>query len=296
MTRRRFVLVANEAAGSAEQEQVEAACAALRAAADVESIACASPQDLDDAIARLDERTLVVAGGDGSLHLAVERLARRDPPLLATTPLGLIPLGTGNDFARGVGLPLDPVQAAEAVLRGAPRRLDLLWTDDGHVVVNASHAGLGARAAERAAELKPTLGPAAYPVGALLAGLAEGRHELAVTVDTETVSDGPTLMVGIANAPSIGGGTLLAPGARPDDGLLDVVVVRAVGPLARVAFGRALRAGTHLERDDVDRHRGRSVRIAGEPVPHDLDGEYLDPVPSLTYTVDPGAWQLLLSP
>lgn len=288
------VLVANAAAGAAEREEVGAVCATLQEVATVESVDCSSHHDLDAALRDLGDRTLVVAGGDGSLHLAVERLDALAPDRLATTPIGIIPLGTGNDFVRGVGLPLDPVDAARAILAGRPRPVDLLRTDGGHIVVNASHAGLGAVAAERAVELKRTFGPVAYPLGALLAGASERGRELTVTVDGEVVGDGPTLMVGVANGPSIGGGTHLAPTAVTDDGLLDVVVVGAVGPVARVAFGAALKAGRHLERDDVRHARGREVRIAGEPVAHDLDGEYLAPVPSLTYRVDPGAWRLLL--
>jgi diacylglycerol kinase family enzyme len=108
----------------------------------------------------------------------------------------------------------------------------------------------------------------------------------------EVVSDEPVLMVGIANAPYIGGGTMLAPGAEPDDGLLDVVVVTAVGPLARAAFAAALRRGDHLDRDDVALHRGRSVTLTGDEVPHDLDGEVVDDPPH-RYRVAPAAWTLL---
>lgn len=291
-----IVLVANAAAGATEHEQVAAARAVLSAVATVETVSCESPDDLDAAITDLGDRVLVIAGGDGSLHLAVQRLDALVPDRLAGTAIGLIPLGTGNDFARGVGLPLDPEEAARAVVDGAPRQLDLLRTDAGHLVVNASHAGLGAVAAERASELKPTFGPVSYPLGALLTGAREKGRELVVTLDGEVYSDAQTLMVGVANGPSIGGGTLLAPGAEPDDGLLDVVVVTAVGPVARLAFGAALKAGTHLERDDVRHARGREVRITGEPVAHDLDGEHVEPLPSLTYTVEPAAWRLLLPP
>ena len=101
-------------------------------------------------------------------------------------------------------------------------------------------------------------------------------------------------MVGIANAPSIGGGTRLVPPAVPDDGELDVIVVSAVTAAARVAFGVALRDGVHLDRDDVVHLRGRTVTIAGEAVAHDLDGELTDPRESCTYTVEPGAWRMLL--
>jgi YegS/Rv2252/BmrU family lipid kinase len=285
-----LLLVVNAAAGSADAAALDGALATLRGARDVEVARTSSPEDLDAVLDTLDGRALVVAGGDGSLHLAVARLRARG--LLADVPVGLVPLGTGNDLARGLGLPLDPSAAAEGILHARPRTLDLIEADDGRVVVNASHAGLGAAAAQRSEDLKDALGAAAYPLGALLAGVRESGSDLTVTVDGAVVSRGPTLMVGIANGPSIGGGTPLAPGAVPDDGLLDVVVVTAVGPLARTAFAAALRRGTHVERDDVTTLRGREVEITGEPVPHDLDGEVVDPGPT-RYRIAPAAWRLL---
>jgi len=288
---RGLLLLTNASAGSGEADQVEAALTVLRGGAAVEVTACDGPDDLDRVIDGLDGRSLVVAGGDGSLHLAVNRLFEKGR--LADVGVGLIPLGTGNDFARGLGVPLDPAEAAHACLAAGARRLDLATTDLGPVMVNASHAGLGAVAAEKSERLKPRLGPVAYPLGAVLAGVGEGGYQLAVAVDGEVVSDGPTLMVGIANGPSIGGGTELAPGALPDDGLLDVVVVTAVGPLARAAFGAALRKGEHLDREDVLHRRGREVHLTGDPVSHDMDGELLEGRELVTYSVRPGAWQFL---
>lgn len=290
MTREGFVVVTSVAAGSTE-EAVEAAVAELRPAGPVESHLCTDVEELDQRIDALDGRTLVVAGGDGSLHLAVSRLAARGQDGLAATPVGLIPLGTGNDFARGLELPLDPVEAARRCAGGTPRPLDLLTLDDGEVCVNASHAGLGAVAAERADDLKSTLGPLAYPVGALLSAVRTEGWALTVTLDGDVVSDETTLMVGVANGPSIGGGTLLAPGALLDDGLLDVVVVTAVEPTARVAFGTAFKSGRHLERDDVLHARGRQVRVQGDLVAHDVDGELLEERRDATYTIQPGAWR-----
>jgi len=286
---RGLLVVVNAAAGSADNEALDPALEVLRACAEVEVARTGSPEELDTALAALGGRTLVVAGGDGSLHLALQRLRAAGGPL---PDVALIPLGTGNDLARGLDLPLDPAAAARRITAGAARPLDLLETDDGRVVVNASHAGLGAQAAQRSEDLKERFGPAAYPLGALIAGVRESGSQLTVTVDGTVVSDTPTLMVGIANGPSIGGGTLLAPGAAPDDGLLDVVVVTAVGPLARAAFAAALRRGAHLDRDDVIALRGHEVTLTGDPVPHDLDGEILDPGPT-TYRVLPAAWRLV---
>jgi YegS/Rv2252/BmrU family lipid kinase len=293
---RSILLVANAQAGSAEGVAVEAARAVLARQVDVEVVRSAELGELEQALGRLDGRMLVVAGGDGSLHVAVRTLFRQNAALLAQTLIGLIPLGTGNDFANGLGIPTDPVEAARISLRATARPLDLLVTDHGEVVVNAAHAGLGASAAEQSEGMKPSLGKLAYRLGALVVGVREAGWDLEVTVDGTCMYTGRTLMVGIANGPCIGGGTRLCPPARPDDGVLDVIVVSAVGAAARIAFGAALRAGIHLDRDDVLHVRGRAVTIAGEPVIHDLDGELIGQLESCTYTVRPGAWSCAAPP
>ncbi|CAN5865614.1 YegS/Rv2252/BmrU family lipid kinase [soil metagenome] len=289
--RRDLLVMVNPAAGSAEQEQVDAALSVLRDGADVAVAKPRNASELDAVLERLDDRALVVAGGDGSLHLAVERL--RSLGLLPEVAVGLLPLGTGNDFARGLGLPLEAGEAARALLLASPAACDLLVDDAGGVVVNAVHAGLGAAAAARSEGLKGGLGPLAYPVGALIAGVAEGGYELEIAVDASTLHTGPTLMVGVGNATCIGGGTTLCPAAVPDDGLLDVIVATGVTPSARLAFGAALRQGTHTDRDDVLVAQGRSVTVRGDPVMHDADGELSEPLTERTYTVEPAAWRLL---
>lgn len=288
------LLVANAAAGSTEDEALQAATTALETAdpaAVVELVRCQHPDDLEAALDRLGGRVLVMAGGDGSLHLAVNRLHDRGE--LAATTVGLVPLGTGNDLARGVGIPLDPAEAGAALASGSPRRLDVLVDDAGGVVVNATHAGLGAEAASRAEGMKSTLGPLAYPLGALVAGVRASGWQLRVVVDGTPVHDGPTLLVGVGNGPSIGGGTMLCPAAVPDDGRLDVVVATGVAAAQRVAFAAALRHGTHTDRDDVVVASGAEVRIAGDPVRHDVDGELTDAVHTRTYRVEPAAWTLI---
>lgn len=286
-----YLVVANAAAGSADRDGVDAAAAVLREAAATEVVDADGPDGVAAAVAALDGRTLVVAGGDGSLHLAVKTLWQQR---VVDPRVALLPLGTGNDFARGLGVPLDPQEAAHAVAAGRERRLDLLVSDD-DVVVNACHAGLGAAAAERSADLKGALGALAYPLGALIAGVREAGWRLRVTVDGDVVHDGGALMVGVANAPYIGAGTRLVPPALPDDGLLDVIVVAAVGPAARLAFGAALRDEAHLDRDDVVHVRGRRVEISGDAVVHDADGELSAPLTSRTYRVEPGFWRFVVA-
>lgn len=287
-----LMLLTNTSAGSTEDEALEAALAVLRQYGTVEVVRSGHPDDLDAALAGRDDRTLVLAGGDGSVHTAVAALRRRGE--LADVPLGLLPMGTGNDLARTLGIPLDPATAATALLAASPRRLDLLVDDSDGVVVNVVHVGVGAEAAARAAGLKPGLGKAAYPVGGVLAGATAGGWDLTVAVDgTPMALDGPALMVAVANGRTIGGGAPLAPDAAPDDGLLDVVVATSTGPLARLGFGIAMREGEHVEREDVTAVRGRTVTVSGEPYPVNADGELEDGVASRTWTVEPGAWSVL---
>jgi len=288
-----FVLLVNRAAGSSEDAVVDQVALLLRTAGhEVEIRACGQPDDVDDVVAAVGDRTLVVCGGDGSLHLAVGRLraaGRLD------VPVGLIPLGTGNDFARAVDIPLeDPEGAVGHLLAGATRPIDLLVGNDDRACVNALHIGLGATAAARADAMKDSLDDLAYPLGAILAGLTEGGTRMRVEVDGAVVADGPTLLVAVCNGTGFGGGARIAPDADPADGLLDVVVVQATGPVARAAFGVALQRGTHLERDDVVLVRGRRVTIDGDDLRDDVDGELGEPgAAAREWQVDPGAWRFV---
>ena len=287
------LLLASSHAGSTEDDAIEAARAVLAEAGPVDVVSTGTPEELDRALDACGSRRLVVAGGDGSLHLAVTRLRARGE--LAERPIALVPLGTGNDLARALDLPLDAADAARLVLTGRHQPMDLLVDDVGGVVVNAVHVGVGAEAAMSAGRLKPLIGLLAYPLGAVFAGMRSSGWNLRVEVDGQVLADGRAraLMVGIGNGPGIGGGTQLLPHAVPDDGQLDVVVSFATGPLARMRYGAALKAGTHLETPHVRSARGRSVTIRGDLVGVNADGEVGDEVTRRTWTVEPGAWSLL---
>ena len=301
----RLLLVVNRAAGSAGDDAVEAAVRVLRGGADVEVVATGSAAELDAAVAARDGRRLVVLGGDGSVH-AVARALDRAGALDPAEPVGIVARGTGNDLARTLGLPLDPEEGAAAVLTGRPRPLDLLDDDAGNLVVNAVHAGVGARAGAQADRLKERLGMAAYPVGAALAGVGSPGWPLRVEVDGRVAThpvegwaaDGTydVLMLGVCTGRSIGGGTPLAPQAEPDDGLADVVVSIATGPVARAAFAAALTSGDHVDRPDVLVLRGRQVSVSGGPVDLDADGEVEEGVPARTWRVRSHGWSVLVPP
>ena len=128
--------------------------------------------DLDDAVRDVGDRRLVIAGGDETIHACVNVLRRtgRHRDIV----VGLLPVGTGNDTARGLGLSLDLEAATRTVIAGRPRSLAALFVErDGgsELVVNVPHLGLGAEASIRAEGAKSMLGRFAYPAGALLAGV-----------------------------------------------------------------------------------------------------------------------------
>jgi len=226
---------------------------------------------------------LVVLGGDGTIHEVANGLPPDRGP--DGPAIGLLPGGTGNDLARGLGLPPDPVAAAQVLAGGVPRRLDLL--DCGaRRAANGVNAGFAAAATQRLSRrMKRALGPLAYVAGGLLAGLAPPTWPARVEVDGRVV-DGEALAVVIGNGGSFGGGRRLLPEADPADGLLDVLVVPAGHSRARLA--RAL-ARHRLE--GLPTMRGLVATVA-TPMPCRLDGE-----PAATparVAVLPGAWRVLV--
>lgn len=160
---RRLLVLVNRAAGTTDDDSVEAAVAALGRGAEVTVAATADLAELRTAVSGLGDRRPVVIGGDGSVHAAVQALDRAGV-LHPSVPVGVIPRGTGNDLAGTLGLPPDPVEAVAAVLDGTPRPLDLVRDDAGGLVVNAVHVGVGALAAAEALRFKERLGTVAFPL------------------------------------------------------------------------------------------------------------------------------------
>lgn len=297
-TRPQVLALVNAGAGSTAERAVAAAMVALRARADVELVPTADLDELAAAVAVRGDRRLVLMGGDGSVH-ALAQVLHDSGAMHAVGPVGLVPLGTGNDLARGLGIPLDPAEAAAATLTGHARRVEMMFDDDDRVVVNAVHAGAGAEASGRAAGAKPLLGRAAYPVGAMIEGVRTKGWHLRVFVDGEVLHDGrrPVLMVALGLGTSIGGGALVAPDADPFDGVADVMVSLATGAVARLGYAVAMRRGTHGARDDVLTARGSELvveSVDGVPFSTNADGELAGPFTRRRWRVVPDAWQLVV--
>lgn len=289
-----LLLITNARAGAAYAEPVDAALAVLRAATDVEVCATSNQSDLDGVLHGRKGRRVVVAGGDGSLHAVVAALYRRNE--LHDTVLGLIPTGTGNDFARGSGIPLDPAEAARLVLEGNVRPVDLIVDNVGEIVVNNVHVGIGAQASRKAHKWKERLGRAGYGIGAALASVKPPFVRLRIVVDDHVVADfdRPILQVSIGNGSEVGGGTELSPDADPADGRLDLLVSYAVGPLARFGYALHLSRGEHHRRDDVLYLRGSTVSVSGQAFYCSADGELYGPERNRVWRVEKGAYSMTL--
>jgi YegS/Rv2252/BmrU family lipid kinase len=289
-----LLVITNSDAGSADEAALDAALALLREQVDVEVRATSAPEELRDVLASGGGRTVVVAGGDGSIHAVLQEL--HDLGELSERTVGLIPLGTGNDFARTLGIPLDPADAARVLLSGVRRPTDLVVDDEGRVTVNNVHVGAGAEAGKEGARWKERLGRIGYAVGALRVALDPPTLRVRVEVDDEVVTDegDHVLMVAVGNGASVGGGTEITPDADPHDGLLDVLVATPERPLAQLGYLLRLPFSRHQQHDQVRTVRGRTVTISGSPFDCNSDGEIDGPVGRRTWRILPAAYAMVV--
>ncbi|WP_077797268.1 YegS/Rv2252/BmrU family lipid kinase [Streptomyces sp. JHA26] len=210
--------------------------------------------------------------------------------------LGLVPAGRGNDFARALGLPTDPGALAELLLRGEPRPVDTIEVTsavhDRTVVLGSLYAGVDALANRHANHARLLRGTASYYVGALRAITTWRPARYRVTVDgREHAFTGYTVVA--ANSGYYGSNRLVAPAARVDDGLLEVVTIHHAPRRLFFALMNELATGAHVHRPQVHVLRGKEVRIeADRPVPYGADGEVEAVVP-VTARVLPGALRVL---
>ncbi len=230
--------------------------------------------------------TLVVVGGDGIVHLALQAVAGTE------TRLGLVPAGTGNDVARYFDIPRkDPAAATDVVIGGRERRIDLARVGSKYYATVLA-AGFDAIVNERANEMTWPKGQMRYN----LATLAELRTFRPIPYVLEI--DGEqhrfeAMMVAVGNGPSFGGGLRITEGAELDDGLLDVVVIRPMSKLELVRTYPKLFKGTHVHHRDYRHHPARKVTIAAPGITAYADGERIAALP-LTVEIAPLALRMLV--
>lgn len=193
-------------------------------------------EDLEDAVAYGADR-LVVAGGDGSIAPVAAAAGR------AGIPLAVIPAGTANDFARRLGLPDDLSDACRLAVCGTrTRSLELGWMNGERPFVNVASAGLPAPAAQRARSWKARLGPLAYALGAVSAGVTAKPLTCLVVCDGRELLAGEAWQVTVAASGAFGAGAAVEE-ADPADGALEVVAVEAGPRAGLVSLAYRLRSG-----------------------------------------------------
>ncbi|HEY7272133.1 MAG TPA: diacylglycerol kinase family protein [Actinoplanes sp.] len=237
---------------------------------------------------------LVAVGGDGTVHQALQAVAGH------AVGFGVVPAGTGNDFATDTGVPGDPLGAADAVAAavrdGRFRAFDLarMTGPEGEVRWYGAvlAAGFDAIVNERANRMRWPRGPRRYDLAIALetARLRPRAYRLDVDGADRAFTG---VLVAVGNCASYGGGMRICPDADPADGLLDVVTA---APLGRVALARLkprLRRGTHIGDPLVDAFRARRVRIDVPEIIGYADGERIGPFPMLVECI-PTALRLLL--
>lgn len=226
--------------------------------------------------------TVVAVGGDGTVNDVVNGLAGTD------VALGIIPAGTANDFARQVGIPDDPREALNLILRHKPVLIDTASLN-GRRFINVSTGGVGAEiTAETQSEIKDLLGPVAYAI--------TGVGKLMQLQPTPMRFTGPgfelvcnSVLFAVGNASVTGGGIPLTPKASVTDGLIDLCVVEEMTVTALVPLLLKLRSGDHIGAEGVHYAQLPEVRIEAEhAVMANVDGESITET-TFEYRAHPGS-------
>jgi YegS/Rv2252/BmrU family lipid kinase len=243
---------------------------------------------------------IVVAGGDGTTSEVVTGLLSAG--LGEKVELGLLPLGTGGDLARTLGVPRALDRAIEALARGTTRRADAgrlryrdrSGKDSEAFFLNVASAGIGGLVDELVNQTPKTLGGRiSFLVGTLRAVARYRNVEVSIRLDGEPVYSGRIVLAAAANGRFFGGGMHIAPEARIDDGALDLVVVKDLTIWEMLRRLPDLYAGRHLSHPDVLFARGSRIEIEAAPgeARLDIDGEPLGSAPA-EFEILPGAIRL----
>lgn len=276
MAPQRLLVVANPAASRVSANLGDALGALFSAGFTLDLRQTVSRESLDQLIRAEGAAAdgVLVAGGDGTINSAL-------PALLAIDkPVGIIPLGTANDFARTLAIPTDPVRAAKVIAAGHKRRVDVGRVNDVHFI-NVASIGLSvAIAGAQDPDLKKQLGTLSYVSAALRTiGKAE-PFAATITCDgrREVVN---ALQVAVGSGVHYGGGLKIAPDAAADNGLLDVYAIGTAPIPDLVALAPGFIDGGFPDRDNVRTLRGVSVLIETEqPMPINTDGEVTTSTPA----------------
>ena len=286
-----MLLIGNPASGSSDSDLLQTAARVLTGREPVTRVEPASVDTFAEEVraAASRERTVVVAGGDGTFNRTVNALIdRRDDVVF-----GLIPMGTGNDLARTLRIAGDPVEAAKALVEADVSSIDVSFasgTGAESYFANACMGGFPVSVNEAIDDdTKRKLGPAAFLWGGVKA--LTDLQRWSVTIDGTEVPD--CVAAGVGNGRTCGGGIEVWPEADPDDGSLDVYALPASNALETLKLGAKVRSGSHDELEDVAFARSSIVRIEAVPeMEFNVDGELVGLRTPATFEVVGKLWML----
>ncbi len=280
MTDSRFFIILNPAAarGRAARTWRAAAHVLEQAGAHYELVHTDGPRHAEQlAQAAIAEgyQKVVAVGGDGTVQEVANGLVRaaNGGP---TVPMGIIGLGSGNDFIKLLGLPGSrPAEAARRLLTAQPRTVDIGLVGNRYFT-NGVGIGFDSRVAVEARKIRRLRGFAIYALAVAKTLRTHRTPCMRVVIDGEQVAERDVTLVTVSNGACHGGAFWLCPQARLDDGLLDICIADALSAVGVVKVIPSLMRGTHLSHPAVRMYRGRQVHItSAEPLPVHADGEIL---------------------
>lgn len=236
---------------------------------------------------------IVIAGGDGTVSEALNGIA----PDFGAAEIAVLPFGTGNDFARSLGIPLDEQGLRQYLtLDAAPVRVDVVSMTGGACFANAANGGLGGSVAQAIdPDSKERWGALAYWMSALSTAMDPQIHRVRIDLDTEHLEQ-DIVAVAVANGRFVGGGFPVAPDALINDGLLDVTVVPPLPVIELAASGINYALNRTELATQVERYQTRRIRIQSDPpLPFSIDGEARTTA-DVTFEVVPGVLRAIPGP
>jgi diacylglycerol kinase (ATP) len=237
---------------------------------------------------------IVVAGGDGSVHEAVNGIMRSDNH----AALGVIPTGTGNDFAKACDIPLNWEHATQLLgdrigAQGAPRKIDV-GLFNGRFFANGAGIGFDAKVTRIAQAIQLPIGDLVYLLAifrTMIGGIAS--PQLRITAEDYTW-DGPLTLAAISNGPWVGGMFHISPMASNSDNVMDLLIAKPVTRRRILTLLPKLMNGEHMQEEEIVHQPVTAVSIKAEqPIPSHLDGEVQPLQTDFRISVLPGALDLL---
>jgi diacylglycerol kinase (ATP) len=252
--------------------------------------------------ARAGVDLIVAAGGDGTVHETANGLLKALAQGVDGPVLGVLPVGSGNDFAKLIG-PLDDLERSMDILvAGEARRFDAAhaaWAGAEHWFINAAGTGIDVEVVRQILRKRGggTPGVARYLSAVLRALVSYKAIPLRITMDG-TVLDRDTMIIAVANGRCIGGGFWICPAAEPDDGRFDICIVNRVGYLGALRALPLIMRGKHTKHPRVEMYRARKVDIetSGDALFFQMDGELHEPpgVRALSLRILPNALPVMV--